>query len=212
MARKSENLNGQRFGMLTVENITEQRNNYGRLLYKCICDCGNEKLATSANLKRGEVTCCGCKYTKVKKDLTGQRFGRLIAINPIKSTGARRSYNWECECDCGNKIVVSGNDLLSDNTSSCGCAKVDNMKKLYKDNTAPCKLVESKHPRKTNISGVTGVWLDKTRNLWTAEITFKRKKIFLGRFIKKEDAVKARKNAEKEYFDAYLNEQSEIKS
>ena len=55
MARKPENLDGKRFNMLTVECITDQRNSYGRILYKCRCDCGGEKLATAANLKKGEV-------------------------------------------------------------------------------------------------------------------------------------------------------------
>lgn len=54
MPRKPANLDGKRFGSLTVEHITDQRNSYGRLLYICRCDCGNTRLATAANLKRGE--------------------------------------------------------------------------------------------------------------------------------------------------------------
>lgn len=30
---------------------------------------------------------------------------------------------WKCKCDCGNELVVSGNNLKGNNTKSCGCVK-----------------------------------------------------------------------------------------
>lgn len=30
---------------------------------------------------------------------------------------------WECQCECGNKIIVSGNHLRTGHTTSCGCIK-----------------------------------------------------------------------------------------
>ena len=53
------------------------------------------------------------------KDITGQRFGRLVAIRPI-STG--RNVDWVCQCDCGNETRVSGSNLHG-NTKSCGCLR-----------------------------------------------------------------------------------------
>lgn len=53
-------------------------------------------------------------------DLTGQRFGRLTAI---ELRGRSKSGNafWLCRCECGvEKIVVSG-ALRSGNTTSCRC-------------------------------------------------------------------------------------------
>ncbi len=53
------------------------------------------------------------------KDLTGQRFGRLVAIEHIGFTKSRNAI-WKMKCDCGNeKEVVSGN--LNKGTQSCGC-------------------------------------------------------------------------------------------
>lgn len=54
------------------------------------------------------------------KDLTNQRFGRLVAKRPTKK---RRSGSvvWECECDCGNSKKVSTCHLSSGSTRSCGC-------------------------------------------------------------------------------------------
>lgn len=50
--------------------------------------------------------------------------------------------------------------------------------------------------RKTNTSGVTGVWWRKDTNRWSAEIKKDGKKISLGCFGSFEEAVEARKKAE----------------
>lgn len=50
---------------------------------------------------------------------------------------------------------------------------------------------------KNNTSGCVGVFRD--RDKWRAQITVSKKRISLGQYDKIEDAVKARKKAEKEY-------------
>jgi len=52
-----------------------------------------------------------------------------------------------------------------------------------------------------NKSGVTGVSWCKQQEVWRATITVAWKSISLGRFKDLDDAIKARKNAEKEYFN-----------
>lgn len=58
------------------------------------------------------------------KDLTGQRFGRLVvkqAEDHIYPSGNRR-IQWLCRCDCdGKEVVVKSNLLLNGHTQSCGC-------------------------------------------------------------------------------------------
>lgn len=52
-------------------------------------------------------------------DLTGQRFGRLLVLEPL--FGGKRT-RWKCLCDCGQVTIVgSGAHLTSGNTRSCGC-------------------------------------------------------------------------------------------
>ncbi len=57
-------------------------------------------------------------------DLTGQRFTRLVAIEPagerVTSTGKVLPL-WRCHCDCGKEIVKAGPYLLNGDTKSCGC-------------------------------------------------------------------------------------------
>lgn len=54
------------------------------------------------------------------RDLTGQRFGRLVAI----SVSGKNKYGnliWLCECDCGNKHNVPSGKLVQGKSKSCGC-------------------------------------------------------------------------------------------
>ena len=54
-----------------------------------------------------------------------------------------------------------------------------------------------------NTSGVTGVhWHNHTKK-WKAEIEVNKRKIYIGVFKEKEDAIKARKEAEVKYFGEY---------
>lgn len=206
MSRKPMNLDGQKFYSLTVLETTEQRNNYGRLLYRCRCECGNEVLATAANLKRGEVKACKrCTHLKQAVDITGQRFGRLVAV---KRTNSRRgnTYLWECKCDCGNTCYVALNALRNGNTRSCGCLHRESLPNLFLGhvNMAKFEQRDSGKLRSTNTSGVTGVHWCEDRKLWEAEIGFRGKRYHLGRYADFDEAVKVRKAAEDKLYDDFL--------
>lgn len=59
-----------------------------------------------------------------------------------------------------------------------------------------------------NTSGTTGVSFDKRKNKWVAYISYNKKRIHLGYFVLKEDAIKARKEAEEHYFREYSYDNS----
>lgn len=119
-------LTGQRFGRLVVKGPTEQRKG-SNVVWECACDCGNTTFATTNVLTNGSKRSCGClskEYVdeKLLRDLTGQRFGRLVARKPMEER--KNGYVlWECQCDCGNIAYVPTSLLTSGNTSSCGCLK-----------------------------------------------------------------------------------------
>lgn len=75
-----------------------------------------------------------------KLDLTGQRFGRLIAIEESgRSKG--RSVIWLCKCDCGNTHTVIAPMLKNGSIRSCGCLKRDMVaEKNYKHGHAGDRL------------------------------------------------------------------------
>lgn len=60
-----------------------------------------------------------------KKDIRGQRFGRLVAIEPTRER-KRGSVVWRCKCDCGNEAFMALACLQSKTTKSCGCVRKEN--------------------------------------------------------------------------------------
>jgi hypothetical protein len=54
------------------------------------------------------------------KDISNQKFGKLLAIEPVGSDG-HGNVQWKCLCDCGKELIVRGNSLRNGTTRSCGC-------------------------------------------------------------------------------------------
>jgi hypothetical protein len=53
------------------------------------------------------------------KDLTGQRFGRLLVLS-YEGRGPGQSL-WHAQCDCGRDTICGGANLRAGTTRSCGC-------------------------------------------------------------------------------------------
>lgn len=120
---KFEDLTGQKFGRLTV--IKRAPNKNGRTAWYCQCECGNEKIVISKSLKDGNTKSCGCYHKEIVhkqfcKDITNQRFGNLIALEPTKER-KHGSIVWKCLCDCGNYHYATTELLLGGKVQSCGC-------------------------------------------------------------------------------------------
>ncbi len=114
---------GQVFGRLRVIRIAGR--NHGQAQWLCQCQCGGTKLVVGSSLRRGLTRSCGCLHREIVSenkliDITGKRFGRLIAIACVNNLGQSR---WRCQCDCGKSVHVAQYNLRSGNTRSCGCLK-----------------------------------------------------------------------------------------
>lgn len=59
------------------------------------------------------------------KDLTGQKFGRLLVISLNSKS---KHSKWNCICDCGNEKVVYGDKLKYGSSISCGCYRTERIK------------------------------------------------------------------------------------
>lgn len=55
-------------------------------------------------------------------ELKGKRFGRLAVIGFSRINKGGNAC-WLCKCDCGNEVVVIGDNLRYGQTKSCGCLK-----------------------------------------------------------------------------------------
>lgn len=65
---------------------------------------------------------------KVKdtNDIVGHRFDRLVVVSfSGYVAGKRRRLGYLCQCDCGSQKVIQRDSLLGENTRSCGCLKID---------------------------------------------------------------------------------------
>lgn len=69
-----------------------------------------------------------------QRDLTGQRFGRLVAVHAVdRPEGKNSGTFWLCKCDCGNDLVTRSTSLLAGLTASCGCSR----RRSYPKRAAP---------------------------------------------------------------------------
>lgn len=212
-------ITGMRSGRLVAIEPTDQRRR-SSVLWRCRCDCGQEILTEPYKIRNQVIASCGCIRTEKKiKDITGQRFGRLIALERLdKKRGS--SFMWKCQCDCGNTLETSANSLLSGNTRSCGCLRIEAIKRTnakYGSVAARMRLVdgtcvdriERSRLQKNNSSGCTGV--QARGDKWIAVITFKKQVHYLGIFETRQEAIQARKDAEKKFFGEFLDKYYEDK-
>lgn len=124
---RNRDMVGKRFGRLTTIRPTGEIKS-DSMVWECKCDCGNTAFVIQRSLKSGGTKSCGCLRRKesyksaVDLSLTGQRFGKLVALSPTDET-KNSSAVWECRCDCGNAVRFSQIQLLRMKNPSCGCDK-----------------------------------------------------------------------------------------
>jgi hypothetical protein len=123
----------QRFGRLVAVTRDDGINSNGVNLWRCLCDCGNYKIASVHDLRRGKTTSCGCakrqrvrelgkahvRQLKTKSDaeLIGKLFGTWVAIGREQN---RPSYFLvRCE-QCRKGRVMRGDRIRQ--ARSCLCA------------------------------------------------------------------------------------------
>ena len=67
----------------------------------------------------------------VPMDITGERYGRLVAIKPAGKRGNRTL--WQFKCDCGNTVTKALVDVRGGHTNSCGCIHSEMLKARNKN-------------------------------------------------------------------------------
>lgn len=124
-------ITGQKFGRWTVMYKTDKRTKSRLVIWHCKCECGNEKDVDGYSLRSGQSKSCGClskekaaeRCREKRIDLTGQRFGKLMALYPIYSGDRNIHTKWHCKCDCGNECEIDFSNLKKGLTQSCGCTQ-----------------------------------------------------------------------------------------
>lgn len=204
------NLAEQKFGKLTVLDDRIYQND--KSLWLCRCDCGTEKYFYQCNLVGGKSLTCGCSFEDIPqrqpKDIEGQKFGILTAIECIEKRTSSQGAIWRCTCECGNEIDVAATALMQGGTVSCGCEKSKRAEGLIDylhlvEGTC-IELLESTTIPKNNTSGKKGVYQKSGK--WVALIGFKKRKIYLGAYSTFEEAARARDWGEENIHKAFLDD------
>ena len=52
-------------------------------------------------------------------DLSGKHFGSLTVLSYDKRKTVSNAAQWKCECECGRKLIVRGDNLRDGRTSRC---------------------------------------------------------------------------------------------
>ena len=128
----TRDLTNQRFGKLIALEPTNKRKGTN-VVWKCQCDCGNICEVDTGHLTTGGTKSCGCLVSeKASKDITNQKFGKLIVLYKTNKRTSDGSIIWHCKCDCGNECDINGHSLRSGHTQSCGCMKSAGEDKIQK--------------------------------------------------------------------------------
>lgn len=212
-----KDLSGQRFGALVaLDHVPGSK----PTKWICRCDCGKTTTVNASNLVQGYTTSCGCAVHRASTrsgkpsgkhiDLTGQRYGRLVAKQFVSQD------KWLWQCDCGNTTVARASSVKNGETISCGCyqremRKADAAKQFGHTGGTSLSAVKSilaGKLRSTNTTGHTGITVryNVSAPVYVARITCKGKQIHLGSYPTLEQAVDARKKAEEKFFAPLLDD------
>lgn len=115
---------GQRFSRLTA--IRPLGGQYATWEFRC--DCGTLTQVQKGTVVRGKTKSCGCLDRETRSsrsmgrgalNISGRRFGRLVAV-ALDHRAVGRTF-WRFTCDCGQSLVARKSHVVSGATQSCGC-------------------------------------------------------------------------------------------
>lgn len=111
---------------------SKAKNKVNMALCECQCDKHTLRYKEYKQLYNGLSLSCGCVRSKMLSERNksnssvkvGNIYGHLTVIEDLgfrnQSRGAKESW-YKCLCSCGSTCEVSGNNLQSGGTKSCGC-------------------------------------------------------------------------------------------
>lgn len=124
-----EDLTGQKFGYLKpVEYIKGGK-------WKCLCDCGNETIVDTRNLKAGHTKSCGCLVYSSKNNVHDMTNYETDFLKVIERDGSTENgiAKWKCKCKkCGRYFTTTGSWIRAGEIKSCGCINSLNEQRIIK--------------------------------------------------------------------------------
>lgn len=132
MSTSAESILGKRFGKLQVIEIAK-RDNQGRPIYKCICDCGNECYPRKDSLNRRKDNAhCGCRKGLTFEESYKERCEKQKQKYALKKQSVSKANKEYRLRKYGISIEIF-NQMLAAQSNRCSICKVhtDELPKTY---------------------------------------------------------------------------------
>lgn len=206
-----KNLVGQKSGKLTVIQYAYKKGK--RYFWICQCVCGKTVVTSTKSIQRQEVLSCGCIRKEThKKDITGQKFGRLTALYPTNENNYGNTI-WVFNCECGTTTKAPMSRVTTGKKKSCGCLEKENKTPKYQvgDTVKHLTILEilpktTKFSKKRykcrcdcgNTTTITRSFLEKNQDCGCTQKTKREEIQKQKRKIQKQIQKKAQKQKEKQ--------------
>jgi len=127
---------GKKYGLLTVLRYTGIVVKSGHREIECSCECGGSIVTSTKYLRKGTTPNCGCLRKPNMTvggylDITGQKFGRLTAIDRTGEKAENGANKWLFKCDCGNDFIHTASRVSNGKVKSCGCYVKEEASKVH---------------------------------------------------------------------------------
>lgn len=203
-------------------NIIEKIKKGYHTAYRCVCDCGTEKVVYAHMLVEGnprKSSSCGCYKSEVAKkrfkshgncsngfeSITYKSWQNMIQRCTNKKHSSYSVYGGAGKTVCDEWLVFENffSDMGERPSKKHSIERNDLKLGYFKQN---CEWSEqgkqnfNRNLQKSNTSGVCGVYFDKKRKKYISRITFEGKQINLGGYLTLEEAKTVREKAEIKYY------------
>lgn len=117
MGSRHIDLTGQKYGRLTVEKLIG-KNEQGKYIWLCKCDCGNEKIAQTSYLRSGHTMSCGCYHKELVGKINRKHnlFNKSVSLYSLWKSIKYRCYNKNSKsfCNYGGRGISMCDDWKND--------------------------------------------------------------------------------------------------
>lgn len=204
---------GQRFGRLVVLEFAGLVSR--KAMWKCICDCGEEIICMSSNLRGGKTTSCGCKRTEstqaalVTHGMTGTRQHSIWKnmLNRCRNENGKDYPRYGGRgitvCDKWLKFEGFWEDMSEGYSDELTLDRIDNDNGYNKENCRWATDVLQRHNKKKRAgcsSAFIGVSKSREVSGFSSIIRKDHKAYFLGYFSTELEAAIAYDNASEELY------------
>jgi len=179
MGKPINNLQGFRFGSLTVLQLGEKQRKHNGAWWLCLCDCGTHKNLPSSDLVNGEINSCGCEHSKrigKASETHGMSKGRTYRIwGAMRNRCNRIHQDYSCRGITYDQRWDSFENFLADMGEApdgMSIDRIDNDGNYCKEN---CRWATREQQANNTRANIFIEWNGKrqTRSQWEKEFGMK---------------------------------------